>query len=153
MNATRPLLAAVAALALNTQAIAQSAPAATTDQAAIAQVLQTSAADWSQGNLSAFMRSYENAPETAFVTRQGLIKGYDALQSHYAANYASGTGKMGQLALTLLDDRPLSADYALVTGRFALSRPAADGGNASGIFTLLMHRTVQGWRIAYDHTS
>ena len=152
MKATSPLLAACAGLVCATHAGAQPAPGATADRAAIAQVLQTSAKDWSAGNLSAFMQSYENAPETAYVTPKGLIKGYDALKSHYAANYASGTNKMGQLALALLEDRPISADYALVTGRFALTRPASDGGNASGIFTLLMHRTALGWRIAYDHT-
>ncbi len=153
MNAIRPIRAAAAALALASHASAQPAPAGASDKAAIEQVLQASAKDWSRGDLSAFMRSYENAPETAFVTPQGLIKGYDALKSHYVAKYASGRNRMGQLALTILDERPLSADYALVTGRFAVARPAADGGDASGIFTLLMHRTALGWRISYDHTS
>lgn len=151
MKLPRPALAA--ALALATHAQAQSAPAQAADQASIAEVLQTSAKDWSRGNLPAFMRSYENAPDTAFVTPDGLIKGYAALQAHYAARYASGTHKMGQLGLAVIEDRPLSPDYALVTGRFTLTRAAADGGNATGIFTLLMHRTGQGWRIAYDHTS
>ena len=150
MQAIRPILAAAAACLLAVQASAQ--PAAE-DRAAIALVLQDSAKDWSRGDLPGFMRSYENAPDTAYVTPQGLIRGYDALTSHYARKYASGTGRMGELSLTILDDRPLSAEYALVTGRFALTRTAAEGGDASGIFTLLMHRTAQGWRIAYDHTS
>ncbi len=153
MHATRPACVAALALSLAANAYAQSPSAETADRAAIEQVLQTSAKDWSRGNLPAFMQSYENAPETSFVTPGGLLKGYENLQSHYAAKYASGTNKMGQLSLTLLDDRPLPPDYALVTGRFALSRPVADGGNAAGIFTLLMHRTARGWLIAYDHTS
>ncbi len=123
------------------------------DRAAIEAVLQASARDWSRGDLSAFMRSYENAPGTAYVTQGGLLKGYDALRAHYAQKYGAGTHTMGQLTLTVLDDRTLSHDFALVTGRFALSRTAAEGGDASGIFTLLMHRTAQGWRIEYDHTS
>ena len=156
MNTAVPVCAGLFALGLagwSGLAQAQPAPQDSTDRAAIAQVLRKSAEDWSHGDLSAFMQSYENAPETVFVTPQGLIKGYDDLKSHYAANYASGAKKMGQLALTLLDDRNLSSDYALVTGRFALVRPPNDGGNGSGIFTLLMHRTPGGWRIAYDHTS
>ncbi len=147
----RPALAAALGLTMTVAAAAQT-PVQITDRAAIAQVLQTSAADWSRGNLAAFMSSYENAPETAFVTPQGLIKGYGTLASRYAANYASGK-RMGELSLSVLDGRPLSAEYVLVTGRFALARPASDGGNRSGIFTLLMHRTAAGWRIAYDHTS
>ncbi len=153
MNATRPALAAALSLTFATQGRTQPAPVQDADRAGIARVLQTSAADWSQGDLSAFMQSYEDATGTAFVTPDGLIKGYGALKAHYAAKYASGTHRMGRLALVLSDDRPLSPDYALVTGRFTLTRPAADGGNATGIFTLLMHRTAQGWRIAYDHTS
>ena len=45
--------------------------------------MQDSAKDWSRGDLPGFMRSYENAPDTAYVTPQGLIRGYDALTSHY----------------------------------------------------------------------
>ncbi len=122
------------------------------NQPTIEQVLQDSAADWSRGDLPAFMRCYENAPETAFVTGHGLLKGYDALSQHYAKAY--GTGKaMGKLSLSVIEDRPLGTDYALVTGHFMLTRPRADGGNADGIFTLLFHRAASGWRIAYDHTS
>ena len=60
---------------------------------------------------------------------------------------------MGKLSLSVIEDRPLGTDYALVTGRFMLTRTQADGGNAGGIFTLLFHRSASGWRIAYDHTS
>ena len=148
MTTARAASAAALAFVLATQALAQPA-----DQAAIAEVLQDSARDWSRGDLSGFMQSYEDAPQTAFVTSQGLITGFAALKSHYAAKYGSGAHGMGQLALAIIDDRPIAPDYALVTGRFRLSRPAADGGNATGIFTLLMHRTARGWRIAYDHTS
>ena len=119
------------------------------NQPTIEQVLQDSAADWSRGDLSAFMRCYENAPETAFVTGHGLLKGYDALSQHYAKAY--GTGKaMGKLSLTVIEDRSLGTNYALVTGTFTLTREAAD---ARGVFTLVFHHTASGWKIAYDHTS
>ncbi len=129
------------------------AQAGSPDDSAITQVLQKSAADWSRGDLAAFMQSYEDAAGTSFVTKTGLIAGYAALKSYYAAHYASGGKKMGRLALAILENRPLSPEFALVTGRFNLTRNAADGSDASGIFTLLMHRTPSGWRIAYDHTS
>ena len=41
----------------------------------IDQVLQTSAADWSRGDLRAFMQSYEDALGTVFITRSGPIQG------------------------------------------------------------------------------
>ena len=124
------------------------AAAPVANQPTIEQVLQDSAADWSRGDLAAFMRCYEDAPGTEFVTGHGLLKGYDALRRHYAAEY--GTGKaMGQLALTVIEDRPLGTDYAVVTGTFTLTR----GGVATGVFTLVFHHTGAGWKIAYDHTS
>jgi len=120
----------------------------------IDQVLHTSAADWSRGDLRAFMQSYEDAPGTVFITRSGPIQGADRIRAYYAAHYGPAShATMGQLTLSVLEERPLAPNYALVTGRFQLNRPATEGGNATGIFTLLFHNTKQGWRIAYDHTS
>ena len=133
---------------------AHAQPATDPDRAAIERVLQSSAADWSRGDLAAFTRSYENAPNTTYIGRRGLVAGYDAIQASYAAAYPAGAShSMGKLSLGILDYRPLDPAYVLVTGRFALAREKSDGGNATGIFTLLMHRGATGWRIAYDHTS
>ena len=41
----------------------------------------------------------------------------------------------------------------LVTGKFELHRTAAGGGDTSGRYTLVMHRSAKGWRIIHDHTS
>jgi ketosteroid isomerase-like protein len=41
----------------------------------------------------------------------------------------------------------------VVIGRFQLERPAAPGGKASGIFTLVLSKTPGGWKIVLDHTS
>ena len=46
-----------------------------------------------------------------------------------------------------------STDYAAVIGRFHLDRSQEAGGESSGIFTLLFHRTAQGWKVILDHTS
>ena len=123
------------------------------DRAAIEAVLQTSAADWSRGDLHAFMRSYERGPNTLYVGRSGLVTGYDAIESRYAAAYPVSAGHMGELSLSILDYRPLDPAYVLVTGRFTLTREKTRDGDATGVFTLLMHRSAAGWRITYDHTS
>jgi len=90
----------------------------------IDQVLQTSAADWSRGDLRAFMQSYEDALGTVFITRSGPIQGADNIRAYYAAHYGPAShATMGQLALSVLQERPLAPDYALVTGRFQLNAP------------------------------
>ena len=137
----------IMAAALSGPARAQD-PVAADDARAITQVLQQSAADWSHGDLSAFMRSYEDSPATAFATPGGLLQGYSAIKAHYAARYGTGQN-MRALQLTILDERGLSPAYALVTGRFTLAGPTT----AHGIFTLIFHKSPAGWRITYDHTS
>jgi ketosteroid isomerase-like protein len=61
--------------------------------------------------------------------------------------------KMGTLRFSDIETRMLGAEYASVIGRFHLDRAADAGGEASGIFTLLFHKTPQGWKVILDHTS
>ena len=143
----------LAAMLIVSSAHAQPAGAAA-DRIAIEHVLQTSAADWSRGDLPAFMHSYENGPQTTYIGRRGMVTGYDAIQSRYAASFPAGRGhSMGKLSLDILESRPLDPAYVLVTGRFTLVRPQGDGGGVTGIFSLLMHHGPSGWRITYDHSS
>ena len=133
---------------------AQPMDAAGADRAAIEAVLAKSAADWSRGDLHAFMHSYENGPNTTYIGRRGLVVGYDAIQARYAASYPAGRGhSMGKLSLSVLEYRLLGPAYVLVTGRFALVREKTDGGDVAGIFSLLMHKSRTGWGITYDHSS
>jgi ketosteroid isomerase-like protein len=124
------------------------------DEAAISKALQDSAAAWSRGDLAAFMTCYENSSTTEYVKATGVVEGYTAIHDMYASRYGSGgAGGFGRLSLELTNYRQMGAAYALVTGRFALARPKAQGGDATGIFTLVFHRSVSGWHIMYDHSS
>lgn len=121
------------------------------ERAAVARTLEESAAAWSAGDLDRFMRCYEDGEATAYVKADGVVRGYRAIHDMYAARFA-GAGAMGKLSMEMLDFRPLGPGYALVVGRFKLERPAGAGGEASGIFTLVFHRSAGGWRIISDHT-
>jgi ketosteroid isomerase-like protein len=124
------------------------------DQDAISKALQTSAAAWSRGDLAAFMQCYEESPNTEYVKSTGVVEGFPAIRDMYAARYGNGaTHTMGRLSLEIANYRQLGAAYALVTGRFSLARPKTDGGDATGIFSLVFHRSKSGWHIIYDHTS
>jgi ketosteroid isomerase-like protein len=122
------------------------------DQAAVSKALQASAASWSRGDLTAFMQCYEDSPNTEYVKSTGVVEGFPAIHDMYAARYGNGHA-MGKLSLELANYRQLGAAYALVTGRFALARAKSDGGDATGIFSLVFHRSKSGWHIIYDHTS
>ncbi len=122
------------------------------DQAAISKALQASAAAWSRGDLAAFMLCYDDSPNTEYVKSTGVVEGFPAIRDMYAARYGNGHS-MGKLTLEIASYRQLGAAYALVTGRFSLTRPKGDGGDAAGLFSLVFHRSKSGWHIIYDHSS
>ena len=116
-------------------------------------VLDASAVAWSQGDLDGFMHCYEDAPSTTYLKRDGVVEGYKAIHDMYAARFGRNAASMGRLSMSLLNVRALGSDFALATGRYALRRAAAAGGDAGGLFTLVFHRSAAGWRVISDHTS
>ena len=124
------------------------------NQADISKALQASAAAWSRGDLPAFMQCYDDGPNTEYVKSTGVVEGFAAIRDMYARSYGNGTARaMGRLSLEVTNYRQLGAAYALVTGHFALARAKADGGDASGVFSLVFHRSAAGWHIVYAHSS
>jgi uncharacterized protein (TIGR02246 family) len=143
------VLAAVLAASSQPQiAVAQANPPA---EAAIRQVLDQQVADWNRGDVDAFMKGYENSPQTTFVG-QTVQYGYATILERYKKVYANPAA-MGKLTFTHLAIRVLNSDYAAVTGNFHLQRSPAGGGNADGIFSLLLKKDAQGWKIILDHSS
>ncbi len=124
---------------------------AQTEEKVIVDVLVKSAADWSRGDLDAFLAAYEMSPDTTFVG-QAVTRGTDGLRARYLRAYPDAA-HMGKTTFSELQVRQLSGGLAIVTGRYALERKPDLGGNAHGIFTLVMRKGPHGWRIIHDHTS
>jgi uncharacterized protein (TIGR02246 family) len=143
----------VLAVAVSSAALAVAPPSQTEARAGIQATFDASAAAWSAGDLDRFMTCYENAPTTSYVSGTRFVQGYQAIRSMYAERFGGGSkAKMGQLSLEILDLRLLGDGHAYVVGRFHLHRAPADGGDASGLTTLVFHRTPAGWRIIADHS-
>jgi uncharacterized protein (TIGR02246 family) len=130
---------------------AASAAAPANNTAAIKQVLQDQQAAWNRGDIPAFMHGYKNSPETTFISKT-IEHGYQPILKRYEAHYATRAA-MGALEFSDLTVKMLGKNYAVATGRFHLTRTAAAGGDASGIFSLTFEREPEGWRIILDHTS
>ncbi|HLJ50874.1 MAG TPA: nuclear transport factor 2 family protein [Bryobacteraceae bacterium] len=113
-------------------------------------VIQKSADDWNRGDLAAYVQCYEPSKETTFVSSE-VVHGTDGILARYKRNYPD-QAHMGKLTFSQLQVRPLSADIAIATGRFTLERAADAGGHATGLFTLVLRRDSNGWRIIHDHT-
>jgi ketosteroid isomerase-like protein len=117
----------------------------------IRQVLDDQVAAWNRGDIPAFMDGYDKSESTTFVSAT-VTKGHAQVLANYLKKYPTRE-KMGTLRFTDLEIRMLGSEYATVLGRFHLARTAEGGGEASGIFTLIFHRTPQGWKVILDHTS
>jgi uncharacterized protein (TIGR02246 family) len=144
MRAVRNLL--FLALMVASSSWAQMAP-----EAAIRHLLEQQTMDWNRGDVDAFMKAYEDSPETTFVG-QTVQYGYATIRDRYQKLYSSPAA-MGNLTFTHLAIRVLDSGYAIATGNFHLERTGAGGGNADGIFSLLLKQKPQGWKIILDHSN
>jgi uncharacterized protein (TIGR02246 family) len=121
-------------------------------EAAIRKMMKDSETAWNRGDLVAFASYYEDSPETTFMGKEVVRGGTKAILDRYRKSYPTPEA-MGTLTFSEITVRPLAEGLALVTGRFALKRTAAGGGDASGRYTLIVRKTPAGWKIIHDHTS
>ena len=117
----------------------------------VVKVLLAQERAWNRGDMAGFVTSYKNSPDTLFIGTD-VARGYDQMVARYTKNYPD-KATMGRLTFSDLEPHLLEEKIAIVTGQFALERPKKNGGNASGIFSLVLEKTDAGWKIVLDHTS
>ena len=140
----------VAALALFFIAYqSQGAPGEQAIKTRIQAVLDEQVKDWNEGNIEKFMRGYHRADTTRFVSGGDISQGWQTVFERYKRKYTDRAA-MGKLTFSDLETTVLSADAALVFGRWRLEKEKVE---PSGLFTLLFRKTPEGWRIVHDHTS
>jgi len=120
--------------------------------AEIQTLLKDSETAWNRGDLVTFASYYEDSPDTTFIGREVVRGGTKAILDRYRRAYPTREA-MGALTFSEIEVRPLAQGVALATGKFALKRTAAGGGDTSGRFTLILRQTSSGWKIIHDHTS
>jgi ketosteroid isomerase-like protein len=122
---------------------------AAANEAEIRAVIEAQAAAWNRGDVSGYMDGYERADTTTLISGDRVTRGWQVVHDHYKKSYDTPE-KMGKLAFSELEVKPLSEFYASVTGRWQLTR-AAD--TPHGRFALIFRRTNAGWRIVQDTTT
>ena len=119
------------------------------DRAAILRVLTDQQSAWNRGDVRAFLEGYWHSEELTFAGSSGISRGWDAVLARYQKNYPDRAA-MGTLDFSGLEYRFLGPDAALLLGRWHLKRESGDIG---GVFSLVLQRFPEGWRIVHDHTS
>jgi ketosteroid isomerase-like protein len=117
--------------------------------AEIRAVLEAQAAAWNRGDVAGYMDGYERAETTTFISGDTVARGWQTVHDRYKKAYDTPE-KMGTLAFSELEIKPLSEFYANVVGRWQLTR-AKD--TPHGRFALIFRRTSAGWRIVQDTTT
>jgi len=103
------------------------------------------------------MQTYEDSPDTTFIGAK-LRKGFGPILERYKKSYTT-PAQMGKLIFGDLDIRFLpnscgTVEFAVVTGTFHLNRSAhGQATKDDGIFSLVLRKGAQGWKIVLDHTS
>lgn len=140
-------------LACACAASATSGPAARpADAADMVAVLRAQESAWNAGDIRGFMSAgYWRSDELQFLSGGSWTKGYEPVLARYEARYTKDGAQMGRLSFSDLDPVVLAPDAGFVRGRWRLE--FSDGKSMAGLFTLVMRRFPEGWRIVSDHTS
>lgn len=129
----------------------QALTTASREQLDVVKVLLTQQAAWNRGDIDAFVQTYKDAPDTLMVTHQ-ISHGFAGLVDEYKHDYPTKAA-MGTLTFSELEAKSLDANFAIVVGKYHLERGKKDGGNAEGVFSVVLEKTDKGWKIVLDHTT
>lgn len=137
---TEPVSEARAETALTPAA----ASAAAFDQ--ISTTLDDAAAAWSEGNVEKVMGFYDQNQPLLVLIANEPFKGPEPVRAMLDAR-AAREGGLGVMNYEWFETLQLDAHTAIASGRMIISR---NGTHYRGLFTRVLRRTEDGWRIMHD---
>jgi ketosteroid isomerase-like protein len=124
--------------------------ASTSDDVAIHKVLDDQVRAWNAHDLRGYMDGYWHSPDLTFYSADTITRGWQSTLERYQKRYQSEGREMGTLDFEILELHVFATDAA-VYGKWHLKMP--DGKEPHGLFTLILRKFPEGWRIVHDHTS
>lgn len=118
---------------------------------AVRAVLAEQVAAWNRHDLEGYMRGYLRSPELRFFAGASVTRGWQETLDRYRKRYQEGGKEMGTLEMRDVEVQVLSPSHAFARGRWHLA--FSDGKTAEGLFTLLLEKQRDGFRIVHDHSS
>ena len=117
---------------------------------AIRKMIEQQQAAWNRKDLEAFMSGYWNSPDLTFFSGAREANGWQAALDRYKKAYQGAGHEMGRLEFANLRIEMLCPDAAFVRGEFRLTM--SDGKKPQGLFTLILRKFPEGWKIVHDHS-
>ena len=136
------------ALPLVGRARAKSAQAAAPRE--VRTLLDAQQAAWNRGDLDGFMAYYWRSDDLRFYSGGTVTVGWQATLDRYTKQYKSEGKEMGALTFSDVDVDATGPDSAFARGRWKV---ATSKETFEGLFTLVLERFPDGWKIVHDHTS
>jgi beta-aspartyl-peptidase (threonine type) len=118
---------------------------------AIRKVLAAGDVAWNKGDLKGFVDNYWKSPDTTLFKGKEVTRGWQAIRERYQMSYQGEGKEMGQLTVTELEIDVLDPESAFVRGRWNVV--FSKGKTLGGLFTPVMKKTPDGWRVVHDHAS
>ncbi len=117
-------------------------------KAELVQILDLQKEAWNRRDIDGFMADYWKSDRFTYQSGANRLRGWEALLERYKKSYSGGS--WGRLDFTDLEVNILGANTAYIIGRWTL---ALKDGPKGGLFTIILRRFPEGWRIIHDHSS
>jgi len=104
---------------------------------------------WNNGRLDDYLSAYAKSDSTRFAAGRVVTIGFESIRQRMKASYPDASS-MGTLRFIDVDTDVLTEDKAVGFGKWMRYREA---DRPWGLFTLLVVKTEEGWKILHDHTS
>jgi len=121
------------------------------EKLAIRHLLQAQVDAWNARDLEGFMKGYWRSEDLTFFSGGHATEGWQTTLDHYRQRYQGEGKEMGKLDFFDLRVELLGTDAAFVRGHWHLLLKS--GQEQGGLFTLVLKKFPEGWRIVHDHTS
>jgi beta-aspartyl-peptidase (threonine type) len=121
------------------------------DASPIRALLDRQVSDWNRKDLDGFCEGYWKSPKLVFQSGGEKSVGWEAMRDRYRKRYQGEGREMGKLTFRDVEVETLGPDSAFARGRWELA--LSGGKTAGGLFTLILRKTPEGWKIVHDHTS
>ncbi|HVJ04614.1 MAG TPA: DUF4440 domain-containing protein [Candidatus Saccharimonadales bacterium] len=150
LNSIR-IVGMVLALSCVTMAQTASNDAMKESEKAIRKELDAQVTAWNRGDLKGYMQGYWNSAELTFFAGNREANGWDAAFQRYRAAYVGKDREMGKLRFIDMRVEVFGSDAAFVRGGWQLT--TKDGKTRNGLFTVVLKKINDEWRIIHDHSS
>jgi uncharacterized protein (TIGR02246 family) len=137
-------------------ALSSGFPTGLEPEAEVRALLERQQNAWNRHDLEGFMAGYWKSEELTFFSGGSVTCGWQPTLDRYRQRYQSEGSEMGKLEFRNLRIEMLGSDAAFVRGKYHLTLSKGEttsGKTPHGIFTLIVRRLPEGWRVVHDHTS